>query len=177
MEDSEGKIEGKQLEIPVEARKEALRILEEKIYELGRGVKFTQDKLGNNPSGVSLKFLYNDLDSKAQDVITSLEAALEEFSWFVTDHIKRTQNQSFDYTQIEYVFTKSMISNEKEIIDNLNSSTDMMTREDRIAQHPYNTRDAKTILTEIKKDEEESMDSYSSLLDKQKQLGGEVDEE
>ena len=56
--DSSGKIEAKQVELPVSGRLEYLKMLRKDIFRFGMGIDVDSDKFGTAPSGVSLKFQY-----------------------------------------------------------------------------------------------------------------------
>ena len=56
--DSSGKIEAKQVELPVSGRLEYLKMLRKDIFHFGMGIDVDSDKFGTAPSGVSLKFQY-----------------------------------------------------------------------------------------------------------------------
>ncbi len=61
---ADGKVEAKQVELPVAGRLEFLKMLRKDIFHFGMGIDTDSDKFGNAPSGVSLKFQYTLLDQK-----------------------------------------------------------------------------------------------------------------
>ncbi|WP_168198242.1 phage portal protein [Crassaminicella thermophila] len=155
----EGGVDNKTLEIPAEARKIMLEILEDKIYEIGQGVKMSTDKFGQNPSGVALKFLYSGLDLKANTMIRKLKKALSEFVWFVTEYVNNKNNTSYDYKSIKFTTNKTIITNETEQIDNCTKSIGILSNETIIANHPW-VDDAKEEIEKKKKEQEENMYGY-----------------
>src|SRR5690606_34798068 len=80
------------------------------------------DKFGNTPSGVSIEFLYNDLDLKADATISQFKSAMKEFYWFVTKYINMKENKKFDSKGIVTTFNKSMITNKLETVQLLAQS-------------------------------------------------------
>lgn len=84
-----GRIEAKQISLPVEGRLEWLKMLRRDIFHFGQGIDTDADRFGNAPSGVSLKFQYTQLDLKANALAVKLKRALKEFFWFVTNDYNR----------------------------------------------------------------------------------------
>ena len=75
--------EPERLEIPVEARKVILELLDNKIYSIGQGIDL--NKLVKNTSGVALKILFTGLDMKANTLIRKLKKVFEELTWFICE--------------------------------------------------------------------------------------------
>lgn len=156
--DTAGKIDAKLLPIPYEARQALLKGLKELIYEFGRAVDTSnKDLIGQAPSGVSLEFLYTDLDMKADDCIGGLTSAIHEILWYVLQDLKMQRKipngiNEFDF-KIE--FNKSRIFNETEKINTLNNDTVMSTRS-KLEKHPY-VDDVDLELQRIKEEKEENM--------------------
>lgn len=156
--DVAGKIDAKLLPIPYEARQALLKGLKELIYEFGRAVDTSnKDLIGQAPSGVSLEFLYTDLDMKADDCIGGLTSAIHEILWYVLQDLKMqgkipdTINE-FDF-KIE--FNKSRIFNETEKINTLNNDT-VMSVKSKLEKHPY-VDDVDVELQRLKEEKEENM--------------------
>lgn len=119
--DDNGGVEVIRSEIPVEAKRELLLMLRKEIFYFGQGVDVGQSEFGNDPSGVSLQFQYAPLDLKADAKIRKLQVALQEYFWFITEYINRTQKKSYDPANIEVKFNKSIIFNQKELTETINS--------------------------------------------------------
>lgn len=137
--DTTGKVDAKTIQVPYEARQTLLKMLKAHIYEFGRGVDTTDKELiGNAPSGVSLEFLYSDLDQKADDIIMGAKTAIYEILWYVLEDLK-TQNKidkeinEFDFT-IE--FNKSRIFNEIEKANALSNDTTLSLKS-KLEKHPW----------------------------------------
>ena len=137
--DTTGKIDAKTIPIPYEARKTLLDMLRSLIYEFGRAVDTAnRDLIGQAPSGVSLEFLYSDLDQKADDLIVGLKTAIYEILWYVLEDLKqqgkidRTINE-FDFS-IE--FNKTRIFNEIEKVNAL-SNDNVMSIKSKLEKHPW----------------------------------------
>ena len=134
--DNEGGVDALKAEIPTEAKEKFLQITRKEIFYFGEGVDIDSDKFGNNPSGISLKFLYGSLDLKANRTIRKLTIALDDYMWFLVFWINFKEKKQFESTEIKYTFNKSLIFNEKEKIESVNLSADISERT-RLENHPW----------------------------------------
>lgn len=137
VDDDDSNVDSKTLEIPYEAKKVILEILEDKIYEIGQGVKMSTDKFGQNPSGVALKFMYSGLDLKAGTMINKLKKSLQEFMWFITKYINLKEKTNYEYKNVKFTINKTIITNETEQIDNCTKSMGVLSDETILANHPW----------------------------------------
>lgn len=163
--DTAGKIDAKLLPIPYEARQALLKCLKELIYEFGRAVDTSnKDLIGQAPSGVSLEFLYTDLDMKADDAIGGLTSAIYEILWYVLQDLKMQGKipdkiNEFDF-KIE--FNKSRIFNETEKVNTLSNDTVISTRT-KLEKHPY-VDDVDIEMQRLKEEKEENMKMQSQIF-------------
>ena len=163
--DATGSIDIATIPFPFEARQAILKLLEEKIYEFGRGVNTNRTELiGQAPSGISLEFLYADLDSKADDCINSLRQGLYELFWFIAEHLKRLGEipQDLDIFDFRFTFNKSRIFNAVEQIQSLNNDT-MISLRTKLENHPL-IDDVEQELQRIQ--DEENIDEYENIIPK-----------
>lgn len=163
--DAQGSIGVETIPFPYEARQIILKLLEEKIYEFGRGVNTNRTELiGQAPSGISLEFLYTDLDSKADDCINSLRQGLYELFWFIAEHLKRIGEipQDLNVFDFKFTFNKSRIFNTTEQIQTLNNDTTISTRT-KLENHPL-VDDVEQELQRIKDEREEKMKMQSQIF-------------
>ena len=163
--DTNGKIDAKLLSIPYEARQALLKGLKELIYEFGRAVDTSnKDLIGQAPSGVSLEFLYTDLDMKADDAIGGLTTAIYEILWYVLEDLK-TQGkipQEINEFDFKIEFNKSRIFNEAEKVSTLNNDNILSTKT-KLEKHPY-CDDVDIELQRIKDEQEEKMKMQSRIF-------------
>ena len=178
--DATGKIETETIPFPYEARQIILKLLEEKIYEFGRGVNTNRSELiGQAPSGISLEFLYTDLDLKADECIVNLTEGLYQLFWFISEHLKRMEEipKDLDIFDFRFTFNKSRIFNTAEQIQSLNNDTIISLRT-KLENHPL-ISNVEQELQRIK--EEESIDEYENIIpnnnSKIKHKDGDKDEE
>lgn len=163
--DATGKIDVETIPFPYEARQIILKLLEEKIYEFGRGVNTNRTELiGQAPSGISLEFLYTDLDSKADDCINTLQEALYELFWFIAEHLKRIGEIPKDINIFDFKFTfnKSRIFNTNEQIQTLNNDTTISIRT-KLENHPY-IDDVEQELQRLKEEKEENIKMQQKVM-------------
>ncbi|EJO5347150.1 phage portal protein [Clostridium botulinum] len=163
-----GGVETRNLEINVEAYKTHIEQTRKDIYEFGRGVDTQSDKFGNSPSGIALKFLYNDLDLDCDTIETEFQASLEYLLWFVNQHLINTGQGDYTNENVEFVFNRSMLTNETDSINNCQNSVGIISDETIVTNHPWSTKDE---LEKIKKQKEDSLD-----YDLPSNKSGDVDE-
>lgn len=163
--DTAGKIEAKLLDIPYEARQALLKGLKELIYEFGRAVDTSnKDLIGQAPSGVSLEFLYTDLDMKADDTISGLIPAIHEVLWYVLQDLKMKGKipEDIDESDFKIEFNKSRIFNEAEKVNTLNNDT-ILSIKSKLEKHPY-CDDVSIELQRLKEEKEENMKLQSRIF-------------
>lgn len=169
----DGGVETRNLEINVEAYKTHIEQTRKDIYEFGRGVDTQSDKFGNSPSGISLKFLYNDLDMDCNIIETEFQASLEYLLWFINQHLINIGQGDFTNENVEFIFNRDTLINETDSINNCQNSVGIISDETIVSNHPWSTKDE---LEKIKKQKEEYERIYPNfpLEDDPK---GDVDEE
>lgn len=149
-------------DIPVEAVESQLERLTNMIYQSGQGVDGSLDKLGNNPSGVTLKFLYSFLDMKAAVLERKFSKSLKTLMWFVCEYLSIAENTQLDYKNYYFTFDKSMIANEKEQIESANQSKGVISDESMLEAHPL-VDDAQTELERLRRQREEATNAYADV--------------
>ncbi|MFA5720517.1 MAG: phage portal protein [Acholeplasmataceae bacterium] len=154
--DVDGAVSTLKAEIPYEAKTKFLEITRKEIIYQSEGVDMSMDKLGNNPTGVSLKFLYSALDKKANRLINELKVGLNELYWFATKYINMKYNKNYDSKGIVTTFNKSMIFNEKEIVEMLNMSA--ISKQTYLENHPY-VDNAEEEMKRIEREQAESINN------------------
>ncbi|WP_283591368.1 phage portal protein [Clostridium butanoliproducens] len=156
----DGGVETRNLEINVEAYKTHIEQTRKDIYEFGRGVDTQSDKFGNSPSGIALKFLYNDLDLDCNIIETEFQASLEYLLWFINQHLINTNQGDFTNENVEFIFNRDTLINETDSINNCKSSVGIISDETIVSNHPWATKDE---LEKIKRQKEEDYNSYPNF--------------
>jgi len=140
--------------IPYEARDRASKNLEENIFTIGMGINPKTDKFGNDPSGVALKWLYLPLDLKASALEVNFKLALYKLFGFACEYLALTnQQKDIDSDNFKFTFTKSMLANEKETIENCNASKDTVSEDTVLEHHPW-VEDVETEKEKLEKERE-----------------------
>lgn len=163
--DATGSIDVATVPFPYEARQIILKLLEEKIYEFGRGVNTNRTELiGQAPSGISLEFLYTDLDSKADDCINSLREGLYQLFWFVAEHLKRIGEipQDLNIFDFKFTFNKVRIFNTTEQIQTINNDNTISLRT-KLENHPL-VDDVEQELQRIETEKKQELDEYEKII-------------
>jgi SPP1 family phage portal protein len=132
----EGSVTAQQITLNVEERVKWLELLRHDIYHFGMAIDTSDEQLGNNPSGVSLKFKYTQLDLKANPLILKLKKALKDLFWFITVDINLKNNASYDSKKIVVAINKSMITNDLETVNMINASKGLVPDNLLLAAHP-----------------------------------------
>ncbi|EZS08662.1 SPP1 family phage portal protein, partial [Staphylococcus aureus VET0424R] len=108
--DGDGGVETIQVEVPVSSTKEYIDLMRAYIMEFGQGVDFQTDKFGSAPSGIALKFLYGNLDLKANKLKNKATVAIQELIGFIIDF----NNLKMDVKDIEISFNFNRMMNDAE---------------------------------------------------------------
>lgn len=156
-----GTIEAKQVELPVSARIEYLKMLRRDIFHFGMGVDVDTDKFGSAPSGVSLKFQYAQLDLKANNFIPQFKNIIKELLWFVTEDYNRHNKTSFNIDMVNIGINKTMITNDLETVQMISASKGIVSDKTLLARHPF-VDDVNNELLEIEAQENTYTNKYGT---------------
>ncbi len=121
-----------QIEVPIQSAKEYLDMLRDYIIEFGQGVDFQQDKFGNSPSGIALKFMYSNLDLKANKLKNKTLTALQELMQYIIDFYKL----NVKVQDIEINFNFNVMVNELEQ-SQIGVQSQYLSKETVITNHPW----------------------------------------
>ncbi|UNE49949.1 phage portal protein [Bacillus amyloliquefaciens] len=171
---SDGGMDMKTAEVPIDSANTHLDRLEENIYRFGQGVNNNPDKVGNSPTNVVIKNLYSLLDLKANEAERKFRPALHAFFWFFTEYLRMTGQGEYDHTLLQMTFNRSRMTNELEEVQMGNQSTDL-SKETRLAHHPW-VDDVEAEMKRIESEEIEYRNSMPPLTDVETDAGGDEDE-
>ncbi|HHW5132129.1 TPA: phage portal protein [Staphylococcus pseudintermedius] len=121
-----------QIEVPVQSSKEYLDMLRDYVIEFGQGVDFQQDKFGNSPSGIALKFMYSNLDLKANKLKNKTLTALQELLRYIIEFYRL----SIDVHDVEISFNFNVMVNELEQ-SQIGVQSQYLSKETVITNHPW----------------------------------------
>lgn len=118
LDDPDGKIDARQVELNTSERIAYLQTLKKDIYSLGQGLEPDIERSGN-VNTTELKMRYARLDKKAKRMARELKVALKSLFEFVVDDLNETLNETFDHTRIKVEFHFDQVVNETDLINNL----------------------------------------------------------
>lgn len=158
----DGGVDVMRMDVPIDAFKEMLTTLRKQLIMAAQAVDPNPDVIGDAPSGVALKNLYGQLDTKASMFERNIKPGFREFLWFVAKYCELARVGTLDPRDITIEFTKSTVANETEIIDNLINSVaaNLMSRDTAVTQHPYIANGGEEI-TRIAAQVEQEMSAYN----------------
>ncbi|MCM3131889.1 phage portal protein [Paenibacillus polysaccharolyticus] len=149
------------------------------IYEFGRGVDTQTDKFGNNPSGIGLRSLYQDLDLDANTIETEFQDSFEQLLWFVDEDISAQTGVDYSEYEVTLILNRDILINETEAITNVKNSVGLISDETNRANHPWVT-DPLEEERRIEKEQKTAMEQFASgqfaFGQQQEQPGGGEDE-
>ncbi|MCL2461388.1 MAG: phage portal protein [Defluviitaleaceae bacterium] len=131
-------------------------MLRKNIFKHGRGVDTEGDRIGSNPSGVSLKFIYSDLDLDCNMLETQFQIGLDSLMWFINTDLANRGAGDFGGEEVEFTFTRDIIINESEKITSAQTSLGIISEETVVANHPWVTNPLEE-LKRMKREREEKM--------------------
>lgn len=159
---SEGKLETLKVEIPVEARIKLLELLDRAIWMSGQGVDPRLENMGNM-SGTALKQLYGLLELKASQMESEFREAISKLIDLYKQYLQITKVGDFKEIEVDQIYTRSMISNNLEIIQMAQTSKGLISDETIIANHPW-VDNVKTELDRIKAEKEVSLKQQQDIF-------------
>lgn len=134
--DKDADVSNLEQKIPVEAREKFLKVCRDAIFEIGR-MADPKAMIGGTITNVAIKSLYAGLDMKCNAVISKLEESIEEMMWFIVFWMNRRDRTNYNYKEINFIFNKSMIFNEGEVITNLSAVADRISEKTFLENLPF----------------------------------------
>lgn len=176
---SDGGVETLKVDIPVDARIKLLDIIEENIWRLGQGVNPKKESIGD-ASGVALKHLYGLLELKAGLMEVQFRNAINKVIEIYKIYLKETGKGDYIKEEVDQIYTKTMITNDSEIIEDCVKSMSVLSLKTVIANHPYidNVEEELKQIEEerAKKEEQYPFPTANNDVDEESKKAGEVDE-
>ena len=134
------------------------------LMEFGQAVDFQTDKFGNSPSGIALKFLYGNLDLKANKLRNKTKVAIQELLGYVIDfyHIK------VEVKDIEIVFNYNRMMNESEQ-SQIGAQSQYLSKETLVTNHTWVTDPS----AELERMEQEHIEYQEQQIEEEGDVDGE----
>lgn len=145
--------------INIEAAKEHYSTLKKDVFDFGQGVDKNSDKLGNNQSGIALKFVYSGLDLKCNTLEGWFKWGFEELIRFINIYLGITK-VSVSEKEIGIVFNRDIAINESQSITDCQNSKGIISDKTIIANHPW----TESVDSEIKQIEEENRSNETPMF-------------
>ena len=150
--DDDGGIDKIEHTINIDAAEKHFQQLLKDIYRFGQAVDKSQDKIGNSPSGIALKFLYSGMDLKCNALEDNFKWSFEQLLYFVNKYLELTKKgKPFD-KEIKIIFNRDITINESQAIIDCQNSKSIISDRTIIANHPW----VENVDEEIKQIEKES---------------------
>jgi len=127
-----GGVDTKEINIPTEARMKLYEACERNIYRFGFGIDFSKRENLGNVSGVALKWSYAPLDQKADEIENQGQIALNKLFSLIFFYKKL----ELDSNDIEFIFDRTMISNEVEKANMVMSASTLVSKKTALENHP-----------------------------------------
>lgn len=162
-----GGVETLTIEVNADNYKSILALFKKALIENGRGYDAKDERMANNPNQMNIQSMYSDIELDANGIETEFQASFEELLWFVNQHLANTGQGDFEGEQVNIVFNRDILINEKEVVEVLEKSP-YLSEETKIAQHPY-IKDVQSELERKKKEQQEQMDmmdNYETTFNK-----------
>ena len=147
----DGDAKSEKIDIPYEARKEALQRLEEDIFKFGMGVN--PDKIASgNITNVVIKARFANLDLKANDFEQEIKDFINKLMVFVNRYLELNNQANIELDNI--TFNRTLMMNMVELLDANVKQLGNVSKRTQLENNPYMI--GKNIDEELKAIEEES---------------------
>lgn len=158
--------------INIDAAKEHYNALKKDIFDFGQGVDKSSDKLGNNQSGIALKFIYSGLDLKCNALEGWFKWGFEELMRFINIYLEITKETVSD-KEVSIVFNRDIAINESQAITDCQNSKNIVSDKTIIANHPW----VENVEDEIKQLEEQNQSDEPPMFEGHREEGEEDGED
>ena len=158
-----GDLKTLQVEVNAENYKSILELFKKALIENAMGFDAKDDRLSGNPNQMNIQSMYSDIDLDANGMETEFQAAFEELLWFFNCHLFNTGQGNFENEDVEIIFNRDMLMNESEVIENVNKSTEILSKETALANHPW-VDDVQSELERLEKEEKEKIEQYGNAF-------------
>ena len=135
--DTSGRVEAKQVALPMEGRLSWMKALRKDIFHFGMGVDTDSENWGKAPSGVALQFQYAMFYLKINEIVPEIRKALKEFLRFVTEDWNRRDNGARNWKDIQVLLNTSGITDDLETVQMIRESEGLVSEKTLLGRHPF----------------------------------------
>ncbi len=132
-----GDVRTLQVEVNAENYKYIIGLFKKAIIENAMGYDAKDDRFSGNANQLNIMSMYSDIELDANGMEMEYQASFEQLLWFVEKHLRNTGKGDFEGARVEVIFNRDMLMNESEIIENLNKSVGIISKETIVANHPW----------------------------------------
>jgi SPP1 family phage portal protein len=147
-------------DLDIDAVVKLLEIHRRNLYDYARSVDMQDEKLGD-ASGQALKFRYSDLDMDMNDLEMELKGSFARIKVFVDGYLQATGAGDFSGKEFEVTFSRDIITNETEAIENVKSSKGLVSEDTLLANHPW-VKDVEAERERMAEDKKAAMEEYGA---------------
>lgn len=161
----DGDVRTERAELPYKARQELYALLLKNIYRFGRGIDFTDRENLGNITGTGLKWSYELLEEKANEIEINGQEALDDLFRFIFKYLEVKGHKffsEFSVNNLDFIFDRSLMINEQENIDSAMKFSTYGSIETAL-EHTDWVTDVQTELERIRKEGEVSVTDMGQL--------------
>lgn len=152
--DSSGKVEAKQVELPLEGRLAWMKALRKDIFHFGMGVDTDSENWGKAPSGIALQFQYAMFYLKINEIMPEIRKACKEFFRFVTEDWNRRDGGKRNWKDIQILLNTSGITDDAQRVQMIQESIGLVSEKTLLGKHPF-VEDVNMELLQLKEERKE----------------------
>ena len=156
---SGGDVRTLQVEVNSDNYKAIIELFKKAIIENAMGYDAKDDRMSGNPNQMNIQSMYSDIDLDANGMETEFQAAFEDLLWFINCHLFNIGLGDFEDEEVDIIFNRDMMINESEVIDNIQKSTEIISDETLVANHPW-VDDPQAELERLEEQKQKAMDEY-----------------
>lgn len=135
--DSNGRVEAKQVELPLEGRLAWMQALRKDIFHFGMGVDTDSDDWGKAASGVALKFQYAMFYLKINGIVPEIKGAVKAFFRFAVEDWNRRNGTEWDWRNIQITLNPNGITDDLETMQIIKESQGIVSEKTLLGKHPF----------------------------------------
>ena len=160
--DSSGKVEAKQIDLPMEGRLSWLRTLRKDIFRFGMGVDTDSDDWGKAASGVALKFRYATFYLKINGIMPEIRRAVKEFFRFALEDQNRRGGTDWDWRRVQIGLNLNGIMDDTEVMQIIKDSKGLVSEKTLLGKHPF-VDDVNSEMEQLKKERGEKANEAGEI--------------
>lgn len=169
-----GDVRTLQVAVNADNYKVIVDIFKKALIENAMGFDSKDERLSGTPNQMNILSMYSNIELDANKMETEFQAAFEQLLYFVNIYLANSGEGDFSGDNVNVVFSRDMMMNTAEMIDNCAKSAGIISDETIIANHPWVT-DPKAEIERLKAQQEET-DPYKEAFVQGQQSDGGIDE-